>query len=129
MLHDERVLVVKNFKAKLDALQVTLEVLAVSGDHLHMLGKLPRNPNDCRSQVGKAKQFASHQIRASRPGPLWVAGGKYDPIRDRGHWLNTARYVGFKQEAGTAAWARKLGLYRMLNRCGGIERIGAVDED
>ena len=124
----ERHVVAAALLDKLDAQGVATVALAVSAEHAHVLALLPRSRPVATAVVGRAKQRASHRLRRARPGRLWADGGSYDPVRDRGHWLNASAYVAGRQEQGSVVWTSKCGWYLLLNRRGGIRRL-PVPED
>ncbi len=80
-------------------------VCSVGKRHLHAVVEGPDAYAAFIREVGRAKQAASHAARHLLPGALWAANGGFKPIRGRGHFRNSYKYVRTRQEAGTVAWS------------------------
>jgi REP element-mobilizing transposase RayT len=86
---------------KLTELGCQVLVVAVAGQHAHLLVKLPNG--DARHWIGLAKKNASFAIHAAGwQGRLWGMRSKIVRIRDHEQQLNTFRYILKHQAEG--AW-------------------------
>lgn len=109
---------------KLEADGVEVVALAVASNHLHLLARFPlldpadseqfaavtlrdaRDPSP-RHYLGRARRHASFALSAAGLKPesqVWAARPKCEPIRDRGHQVNTARYITQHAVQGAACW-------------------------
>ena len=85
-----------------------VEVLAAAMDakHMHILARF--RDHKPKIWVGRAKKHASHFLRQeglrADEGGLWARRSGVDAIRDRGHQLNTFRYILAHGEKGAAVW-------------------------
>lgn len=83
----------------------TIEVAigAVDDHHFHLLARFPdRHP---RRWVGIAKKESSRALSSAglaEPGGVWAARTHCQPIRDRDHQLEVARYIADHAERGAA---------------------------
>ena len=76
-------------------------VMAVAGQHVHLLVKLPRGR--ARPWAGRAKRYATLRLRElGWQGKLWGVRGKAVRIRDRQHQVNTFNYI--RRHAEVGAW-------------------------
>ncbi len=75
--------------------------LAVSGQHVHMLVKLP--PQFARRWIGQAKKHTTFAMRKHGwQGKLWAVRAKVILVRSRHQQLNTYRYI--LRHADDGAW-------------------------
>ena len=75
--------------------------IAVSGQHVHLLVKLP--PTSARAWIGRTKKHATFAMRAGGwEGKLWAVGAKILLVRTRQQQVNTYRYILRHAEKG--AW-------------------------
>jgi REP element-mobilizing transposase RayT len=77
----------------LQAQEILLLAVAVSGTHAHVLAELPVDPAETKRIMGKAKHTASYAVRDEFPGKLWAAGGAYKPVNSREHQQHVFRYI------------------------------------
>ena len=82
-------------------------VLAVSAKHLHVLVELPVDPARTRRIVGTWKTVRTKATREALPGSIWGEGGKYKPVKDRGHQRAAFKYIRDDQGAGAWVWTYK----------------------
>jgi REP element-mobilizing transposase RayT len=120
----QRLLVREALIEKLRSDGVEIIALAVSSQHFHLLARFPaldpatrqthrasilqdgRDPSP-RHFLGRARRHASFTLSEAgvKPaGPVWAARPKCQPIRDRGHQVNVARYIEKHQGEGAAVW-------------------------
>ncbi|MEM8783181.1 MAG: hypothetical protein AAGE65_10060 [Planctomycetota bacterium] len=105
--------------------EVQVVSLAVASNHFHVLARFPalraedaatrkhtilrdgRDPAP-RHYLVLARKHASHVLRArglkAAGEPVWAGRPKCEPIRDRGHQLNTTRYIREHVAQGAAVW-------------------------
>jgi hypothetical protein len=85
-------------------LEAQLLALSMSGQHCHLLAKMPPGPVP-KQWLGRAKKHA-HFIADERgwTGKLWAVGGKVIPVRDRKHQLNVFHYILRHAEEGAWVW-------------------------
>lgn len=86
--------------------QVEVLAAALDAKHLHILARFrDQNP---KIWIGRAKKHASHLLRQEGlredSGGLWARRSGVDPIRDRGHQVNTFRYILAHGKKGAAVW-------------------------
>jgi hypothetical protein len=92
---------------RLDELGCFVLCLAQSGQHLHLLAKLPAEA-DPRIIMGLAKKHAAFEAKAKGwKGKLWAKRGKEMRVRDRRHQLNAYRYILDHEEEGAWVWQWK----------------------
>lgn len=85
-------------------------VMAVSGQHVHLLVKLPAGRE--RAWAGRAKRHATLKLREyGWRGMLWGVRSKAEPIRNRAHQENTYKYIMKHAEEGAwiGQWKRETG--------------------
>ncbi len=100
---DLRPVVGTAIKERLEGLSVLLVCLSVSGQHVHVLAKMPFGHP--RALMGKAKKHAWFVLReCGWQGKLWGKRGKVLPVRDRAHQLNVYRYIMRHVEQGAWVW-------------------------
>src|SRR5207247_7993582 len=102
-----RIRVLEAFVLKMQSLGHRIIAGSVAGQHLHGLPELPDDYREVKKSVGKCKQKASHAGRDVLPGSIWCAGGKFDPINNRGHFHNTYDYIRLRQESGAVVWSHR----------------------
>ena len=102
-----RICVLRAFVIKMQSLKYHMIAGSVGKEHLHALCELPEDYRAMRREVGKCKQYASHQAREMLPGAIWSGGGDYEAIRDKGHLHNAYNYIRTKQEPGTVVWSHR----------------------
>ena len=97
-----------------------VEVIAatLTRDHLHVLARFA--DHDPREWLGRAKKHASHHVRQcglrADDGGLWGKRSKVEPVRDRGHQLNTIPYILDHADQGGATYFFKDGIVRPPRR-------------
>lgn len=91
--------------ASLQKWNIETIILAIDRVHLHLLARFPdHNP---RHWTGLAKKESSAYMKRERLAPdggLWATRCKCEPIKDRGHQVNTARYLLRHVRQGAAIW-------------------------
>ena len=76
----------------------------MTGTHLHLLAKLPRERSP-RAIMGLAKKHAYFEAKdRGWRGKLWAKRGKEVVIRDRKHQLNVYRYILDHAREGAWIW-------------------------
>ena len=104
---EARVIVCRTFVLKWRSLGYRIIVCSVGERHLHAVIDGPDDYGQLTKAVGKSKQKASHAVRLLLPGSIWAANGGFKPIRGRGHFRNSYKYVRTRQEAGTVVWSHR----------------------
>ena len=96
--------------AKLQKFELLLICLSLSGQHCHMLAKMPGGPVP-RQWIGRAKKH-SHFIANEKgwTGKLWAVRSKPNPIRDREHQLNAYHYILRHVHEGAWVWDFRRGV-------------------
>ena len=94
--------------ARIRAAGYRVLVLAVSAKHLHVLVELPVNPAAARRIVGTWKTVRTPALRKALPGSIWGAGGKYKPVKDRGHQRAAFKYIRDDQGPGAWVWTFRM---------------------
>jgi len=102
-----RIMICDAFVRKWRSLSFRIIVCSVGQWHLHAVVEGPDDYGEFTKAVGKAKQKASHAVRHLLPGTVWAANGGFKPIRGRGHFRNSYKYVRTCQEAGTIVWSHR----------------------
>ncbi len=75
-------------------------IVAVGGQHVHLLVKLPAKR--ARHWTGRAKRFTTLKLRdRGWQGELWGVRCKAKRIRDRAHQVNTYHYIERHAEQGS----------------------------
>ena len=78
--------------------------LAVSGQHVHVLAKLPRG-SEPRMMMGLAKKHAAFEMKGRGwEGKLWARRGRELRVRGREHQLQVYRYILAHANEGAGAW-------------------------
>ncbi|HXE53962.1 MAG TPA: hypothetical protein VN541_13150 [Tepidisphaeraceae bacterium] len=77
-------------------------VVAITKVHAHLLAELPDNISRVRAIMGKAKQYASRQVKAYLRGQVWARGGTFKPVNTRQHHRSAYDYILYDQ--GPNAW-------------------------
>jgi hypothetical protein len=79
--------------------------VSASGQHLHLLGKLPADVTP-RLWMGLAKKHSAFEVKAlGWKGKLWGKRGKELRVRDRLHQQNVYRYILKHADEGAWVWA------------------------
>lgn len=76
--------------------------IAVAGQHVHI--QLRIEDRGVKRIIGLAKQDASHKLRDERPGSIWAAGCRTDPVRSREHQERLFRYIERHRNEGAFVW-------------------------
>jgi hypothetical protein len=98
---DLRAVIGEALYEKLSRLGAWMLCVAVAGQHVHGLVKLPRDT--ARAWLGMAKKHATFVLRERGwQGKLWGVRSKAAPIRDRAHQVNTYHYI--LRHAAEGAW-------------------------
>ncbi len=78
-------------------------LVAVAETHIHALISVGKT--DAKRIVGRAKQYASHQVRESMPGKIWGQGCHVVRVRDRSHFRVIIEYINEHERAeGAFVW-------------------------
>ncbi|MEM6553900.1 MAG: hypothetical protein AAF750_17425 [Planctomycetota bacterium] len=104
--------------------------LTVSANHFHLLARFPlldhtkterhksqtlqdgRDPSP-RHHLGRARRHASFKLTEAslKPeSPVWAARPKCEPIKDRSHQVNVARYIQRHHKEGATVWLHHKGI-------------------
>lgn len=115
---DLREIVLDAIIDKLLTADVEVVAATLTRDHLHVLARF--SDHDPRERLGLAKKHASHTVRQIglrvEEGGLWGKRSKIEPIRDRGHQLNTVGYILNHADQGGATYFFKDGVVRLTRR-------------
>ena len=84
-------------------------VIAVGGQHVHLLVQLPIDLQAAEDAIGIAKKTASQAIRKTLPGRVWAKGCNPKPIRDEAHHRETFGYILRHREEGAWVWSFREG--------------------
>jgi hypothetical protein len=77
--------------------------IAVAGQHIHFLAKMPKK--SVRHWSGLAKKHTTFELRRlGWKGKVWGVRCKVVPIRDRGHQLNVYTYIVRHRQKGAWVW-------------------------
>lgn len=88
---------------RLHSLGATVACLAVGGQHVHVLAKMPAG--QARQWMGITKRHAWFVLREHGwHEKLWAKRGKSVPIRDRAHQVNVYRYILKHADEGAWVW-------------------------
>ena len=79
-------------------------VIAIAGQHCHVLSELPNNLSETKSIIGHAKRESSRAVKAEMPGKVWAAGGKFIRINDRGYQRRVFDYICRHVQEGAWVW-------------------------
>lgn len=90
--------------AKLAQMNVPVSAIAVSAQHTHALIRV--GESDAVRIFGRAKQFASHQLRSVITGPLWAASSHVVRMRTSSSLRQTRAYILEHASAGAWVWSR-----------------------
>jgi hypothetical protein len=101
---EQRTLVGAALRNKLQKLGALVLCVSVSGQHAHILAKLPAGK--ARAWLGKAKCHAWFELRDQCiwVGQMWGKRGKELEVRDRAHQLNVYRYILRHLTEGAWVW-------------------------
>ncbi len=106
--------------ALVDVHGIEMLAVAVSGKHMHLLGRFPRGqkPTDSirglretdpvRYYVGIAKKESAKRLAEQGlvdRGGVWARKGKIVRVRDRSHQLNVLNYILQHAGEGAAVWS------------------------
>ncbi|QEL14705.1 hypothetical protein [Limnoglobus roseus] len=95
---------------KLLTFELQLLVLSMSGQHCHLLAKMPGGPVP-REWLGQAKKHSNFIAKESGwTGKLWAVRSKANPIKDRAHQLNTYNYILKHVSEGAWVWDFRAGV-------------------
>lgn len=101
---DERQVAALAIRDKLEGLGAFVLVVAMSGQHAHLIAKLP--PSEARNLVGRAKKHVYFELRdRGHVGHVWGKSSKETPIDDRGHQVNEYHYVPRHREQAAYVWS------------------------
>jgi hypothetical protein len=105
---EQRILIVRLMVESLQRRNFDVAVACVTDVHFHILARFrDHNP---RHWVGVAKKESSHYAKESNlgaEGGLWAVRTKSLPSRDRGHQINTAKYIYNHLKEGGAVWYKR----------------------
>ncbi|MEM9415833.1 MAG: hypothetical protein AAGA29_10200 [Planctomycetota bacterium] len=85
-------------------------VVAVGGQHVHLLAELPQSSAEAKTAVGNAKLAASMKLKDALPGRVWAKGCNLKPIRDEQHQRNTFAYIERHRAEEAWVWTFREGL-------------------
>ena len=103
-----REVVGRALRDRLVGLSALVVCVAVGGQHMHVLAKLPKGRS--RAWMGVAKRHAWFELRETGwSGKLWGKRGKAVTIRDREHQLNVYRYIIRHADQRAWVWVRPPG--------------------
>lgn len=89
----------------IDRLGAELIALSVSGQHVHLLAKMPGGDIP-REWIGKAKKNATHAMtERGWQGNLWAKRSRALPCRGRAHQVNVFKYILRHAEEGAWVWS------------------------
>jgi REP element-mobilizing transposase RayT len=88
---------------RLNELDVHVLAIAVSAEHVHLLGRFPIT--NARKLVGLAKSRASLAIRDAIPGVVFAKKCQLTATRDREHHAQTYRYILAHRDEGAWVWS------------------------
>jgi REP element-mobilizing transposase RayT len=86
--------------AKLAAQRVEVLILAVSGQHVHLLAGLSMDRKE--QQIGNAKRASSHALRSEIPGAVW--GRRADVIVTIGDPADVRAFRYIEAHGAEGAW-------------------------
>jgi hypothetical protein len=104
---EQRILIVRLLVESLQRRNFEVPVASVTDVHFHILARFP--DHDPRRWVGIAKKESSHYAKEADLAPdggLWAVRTKSLPVNDRGHQINTAKYIYDHRLEGGAVWFR-----------------------
>ena len=90
--------------------QYRVLVIAVTQKHAHLLAELPKSPKRVRQTVGKWKAARTTALRRGMKGSIWGEGGKYKPVKTRGHLRAAYTYIRDDQGPGAWVWTFRRGV-------------------
>jgi len=96
-----RVIVADCVAEKLERINCPTRIVAVTRTHVHAL---VRCEGDVMRAAGRAKQYASHQVRAALPGNIWGQRSKIVRIKDERHFRWVIRYIADHVNESGAIW-------------------------
>ena len=97
-----RAIVGAAFAEKLCSFGAQLLCLSCSGQHVHLLAKMPPGPTP-RAWIGRAKVQSNFAAKNHGwAGKLWAVRSKVLPVKDRAHQLNVFNYI--LRHANEGAW-------------------------
>jgi len=99
-----RPLVGERIVQRLEKLEHELLVIAVGGQHVHLLARLPTEFGAVDHEVGRCKQSVSVSLSGKLPKKLWARGCGVKPIRDRDHQRRAYRYIRDHVDEGAWVW-------------------------
>jgi len=97
-----RPVIVNALAEKLLAMKHPVRILAIGEVHGHILLRI--GSGDAKPIVGRAKQFASHQVRDQLPGSIWAQGCHVVRIEDDDHYHWVVSYISRHDREGAAVW-------------------------
>lgn len=90
-------------RERLERFGALVVCLAVTGQHLHVLAKMPFDRD--QQWIATAKRHAWFEMRDHGwKGKLWGQHGKRVVVRDRQHQMNVYRYVLAHRKQGAWVW-------------------------
>jgi hypothetical protein len=110
----QRLLVVRLLVESLLRRNIEVVVASVTDIHFHILARLrDHNP---RHWIGVAKKESSYYAKESSlgvDGGLWAVRTKSLPVKNRGHQINTAKYIYDHLQEGGVVWYKG----HLLQKC------------
>lgn len=99
---DLRPIIAEALGRKLERMKTPARIIAVGARHTHALART--GPQDAKPLIGRAKQFASHQVRARLPGSIWSESCEVVRVRDEDHYRSIVKYIADHADDGAAIW-------------------------
>jgi len=90
---------------RLEMLDVLVVCIAVSGERVHLLAKMPASPTVVWKWIGTAKRHAWFVLRDEGwDGKMWGGKGKAIPVRNRQYQMRVYRYIIDHERQGAWVW-------------------------
>jgi REP element-mobilizing transposase RayT len=97
-----RPMLLEALRAKFESMGTPIAAIGASPTHTHALIKV--GDEDAKPIFGRAKQAASHALRAHYPGRLWGASCGVRRIMNFGHFASALWYILDHEKHGAAVW-------------------------
>ncbi len=99
---DQRAVAGESIVSKFDLMGFPVRVIAVGATHVHAAVRLANI--DAKPIFGRAKQFASHQLRKELPGTIWGEGCHPVRIKSEEHYREVVVYILDHAKEGAWTW-------------------------
>ncbi len=87
---------------KFDSMGTPARIIAVTETHAHALVRVGQS--DAKPLVGRAKQAASHAVRASLAGQVWAGSCHVVRVHSEAHYRQIVKYIDEHRSQGGAVW-------------------------